>query len=203
MMVAVCLNDLLYGKDHFYVQIGVCEGPPLGGSRGLLNLGLGGNQYAILNLSFWLVFCPSWQKVGPGTPLDRWGSSCCTGCTKHQPRRPHLGSAIAVRSRFGPKLFSTSVCLSALLPTFIHTPYTVSTTWRHCGTPPLRPSTWAGPTHGIGAPLWLTDRASENKSLRECGSGRWLREEGGGIWRWPAAKHRLSRPSAIVLTPFP
>ena len=60
LMVAVCLNGLLYRSDHFDVQIGVGGGSPTrGGSRGLLNLGLGGNQYAILNLSFWLVFCLS------------------------------------------------------------------------------------------------------------------------------------------------
>ena len=113
-MVAVCLNDLLYGKDHFDVQIGVGGGSPTrGGSRGLLNLGLGGNQYAILNLSCWLVFCPSWQKVGLGIHLDRWGLSCCTGCTKHQPRRPHLGSCrggkLKLELKF-PMLISTRLC---------------------------------------------------------------------------------------------
>ena len=27
-------------------------------------------------------------KLGPETPLDRWGSACSAGCTANQPRRP-------------------------------------------------------------------------------------------------------------------
>ena len=43
------------------------------------------------DLKSWIFDRPV-AKVGPETPLERLGVESCAGCTKNQPRRPHLAS---------------------------------------------------------------------------------------------------------------